>query len=124
MTLDDKNEILKNLVGGIKIFTGYLATAGVYEEYSYLALLNTDKTKHGIDSMTMDQLIRAAHKLKMAQWIRLTDICTNIIGEDVWFNKKHQFTVQAVAISEDGTTVYMTDGTSYSDKNLWIKDKR
>ena len=120
MTLNDKNTILKNLVGGVKIYTLCSSTAPNYE-YSYMQLANSIKTDYDVDGKSIDQLIKAAWKLKTPKWVKLGTVCIDLVGRDVWFNKEHKFTVKAVAISKDDTTVYMTDGTSYSNKNLWIK---
>ena len=120
MTLDDKNTILKNLVGGVKIYIICSSSKPNYE-YSYMQLKDSSKTAYNIESMTINQLIKAAWKLKTPKWVKLNTVCVDLVGRDVWFNKEHKFTVKAVAISKDDTTVYMTDGTSYTNENLWIK---
>jgi len=120
MTLNDKNKILDMLVGDVKIYTLCSSSEPNYE-YSYMQLANSSKTAYNIEYMSVDELIKEAWKLKTPRWIRLTDICTNIIGETVWLNKIHQFTVDAITIGKDGTTVYMTDSSAHTNENLWIK---
>ena len=121
MTLDDKNNILNGLVGGVKIYRmcGY----STKDEYDYMSVLGTQKTEHGITDMTIDQLIQTAWKLKSPTYHQVDTICIDLIGKTLYIDQTTPITVDRINGSANGVVIVDSTGTTHTTDNLWIKEE-
>ncbi len=121
MTLDDKNNILNGLVGGVKIYR-MCSHQGAYE-YEYMQLFGSQKTEHSITDMTIDQLIQAAWKLKSPTYHQVDTICIDLIGKTLYIDQTTPITVDRINGSANGVVIVDSTGTAHTTNNLWLKEE-
>ena len=119
-SMNDKNNILEGLVGGVKLYR--LSTHNGEEEYEYLQLTGTSRTEHGVKGLSIDQLLKAAWTLKTPNWVKLSTVCLDLINQTVWVNKIVEIKVVSVSMTKDGAIIKDEHGDFHSIDNLYIKE--
>jgi len=119
-SLDDKNNILEGLVGGIKLYR--LSTIDGKSEYEYLLLVGTEKTEHGVKGLNIDELIKAAWRLKTPKWTKLSTVCLDLINQTVWVDKTIEIKIVSIVMGKTGAVIKDEQGNTHLIDNLYIKE--
>jgi len=122
MKLIDVNNILAGLVGDVELRESIFTGTKTKDTFVYLHCYSNGKDDHELNEYTsIDELIKAAWKLKRPLWTKVEMICTDIINKEVWLDKITPVTVERINITGNGTKIISTSGRTYSSDNIWLK---
>ena len=95
-----------------------------YGGYMYMRNVATRKRDmFGIpNSCTSGQALKMAKSLCEQEWIRLTNLCADMLGEEAWVDKKEMIIIDSFRKSKDGDIIVESaDGFEYDQSDLWRK---
>ena len=107
--------------------TDILVGVGV-ENYSTLTNYMYMRHRNGreafnLGGLTDIQILERAVELCEPSYTKITTICLDLIGKEIYVDKKIPITVNSFARDSEGNNIVTsTDGRTYSAENLYIKE--
>jgi hypothetical protein len=115
-----QDEIHENVTKDILVGVG-VDSAARKSTYIYMKHAN-GREAFSLTDMTDKEVLKKAKELCKATFTKVTTLCLDIIGEEVWIDKETPITINSIARDSEGNNIVTTTtGKTYSADNLYIK---
>ena len=77
---------------------------------------------YGLHDKTDEEILKEAKELSEPRYTKITTVCLNIIGKEIWVDKKIPIVIVSIARDSEGNnSVTSAEGKTYLADNLYIK---